>query len=549
VDSLLIACADGSLVTIDGRDNIAPLSTSDKTTSESNASDNKGNDDNAQGTSPQRHRLKKHQTNANTDDDDDDDDLFADEVRSPPKNRFLDDEAADDDDDSAGAASKGSTSGARSPPKRSGGADSDDDDDDDDDDGFDFPQSDMANYSRPGALYGAAPKLPDPQAAFAPSSTPLDLTRRYMCWNHIGACTHLQGEAGVTLSSVDIHFTDSAFRRPVTFPDNLGFILGTLGENGALFATDISDDDDLQDDEDGLGDIVEGLHMSEATKAALKKSRRAAKGGKSQPTGSTLFFHRFETFDKKRDKDWYLTLPDGERALGCASGEGWAAVVTSRRFLRTYSLGGNQGQVLWLPGEPVTMVGRSRFMAVFYHEGAPLSDGTQKLGYMYLDALVGKVIAKGSASCLSSGSSLIWAGIGNDFSLLAMDSDGMLSMLASSPASDGTVPSWEWMPVLDTVGLRKSADDSYWPVTVYDGKLVSVLLKGGTKHPDATRRPVTSSLGFRIPLARGSLANTYVASLALISELSCRNYIPVLAHFLIPTTLASWHSFVFTSIL
>jgi chromosome transmission fidelity protein 4 len=178
----------------------------------------------------------------------------------------------------------------------------------------------------------------------------------------------------------------------------------------------------------------------------------------------------------------------------------------SRRFLRLYSTGGNQGQVLWLDGEPVTMVGRDRFLAVFYHEGEPLRDGSQKIGYLLMDAVTNTVVGKGSTSCISTRASLTWVGFGNDGSLLAMDSEGMLSMLVSTDAL-GDSTKWEWMPMLDTLGLRKSSDDSYWPVTVYDGKLVCVPLKGGTKHPDATRRPVTTALGMRLPLARGTLLN------------------------------------------
>ena len=85
-----------------------------------------------------------------------------------------------------------------------------------------------------------------------------------------------------------------------------------------------------------------------------------------------------------------------------------------------------------------------------------------------------------------------------------MDSDGMVSMLvaASGDTVDGVAPSWEWAPVLDTIGLRKSKDDSHWPVTVYDGKLICIPLKGGITYPDAARRPVTTTLGLRMPLAK-----------------------------------------------
>ena len=159
----------------------------------------------------------------------------------------------------------------------------------------------------------------------------------------------------------------------------------------------------------------------------------------------------------------------------------------------------------------MTVVGRGRFLAVFYHEHSPLPDGTQKLGYMLYDAVASKTVSKGPACCISPGSSLQWAGFSNDWSLMAMDSDGMLSMLIATcvEENDDALPtSWEWSPFLDTVGLRKSSDDRFWPITVFDGKLVCIPLKGGTEHPDATRRPIASTIGMKIPLARSTLAKT-----------------------------------------
>jgi chromosome transmission fidelity protein 4 len=157
------------------------------------------------------------------------------------------------------------------------------------------------------------------------------------------------------------------------------------------------------------------------------------------------------------------------------------------------------------------MTGRSRFVAIFYHVCAPLADQTQKLGYTLLDAVSNRTIATGSASCISSGGSLAWAGFDNDGSLMTLDTKGMLSMLVCAGSnSTGSALVWEWMPMLDTIGLRKSADDSHWPISVVDGKLVCVPLKGGTKYPDATRRPVTTALGLRLPLARGTLTKGYV---------------------------------------
>jgi hypothetical protein len=571
-ERLLIVCADGKLITISGRSNFAHTVTSSKSKETKSTTSKKskmadtlvakkpGNQD-----IDTYNVLKTASVNKTTvvdkaEDDDDEDDSVenagsnVDDNRSPSKtskksrieemsshdseddtvsksaqkasikkNPFVMDEAEDGEEDEDSVGNAGFDGDSTQSPvvksneklERVNSFASDDDggdhptnhsigDGNDQDDQSDDGLDDVSHRGQM-TMYQPSIKLPEPQIAFVPSATPTDLARRFMCWNHMGAITHLQGEAGVTRSSIDIHFTDSAFRRPISFTDNMGFILGCLGEEGGIFATDVEED---EEDED-LNQIVKGLKMSEATKAALKKSHKSRMNNDSaKPTGSNIYFHRFETFANVRDKDWYLTLPDGERAIGCATGEGWAAVMTSRRFLRIFSTGGNQGHVLWLPGEPVTMVGRQRFLAAFYHEAQPLPDSTQKLGYILFDAHANRVIARGSVSCISSGCSLTWAGFSNDGSLLAMDSDGMLSMLATAgPPDDGSLNmTWEWMPMLDTVGHRKSNEDSFWPVYVYEGKLVCVPLKGGVKHPDASRRPVTTNIGFRLPFARGGIA-------------------------------------------
>ncbi|EED90214.1 wd-40 repeat-containing protein [Thalassiosira pseudonana CCMP1335] len=308
-----------------------------------------------------------------------------------------------------------------------------------------------------------------PTKTFAPSSTPITEPRRILCWNHVGVVTSYPDPESPQYSTIDIAFHDAAGlvggRRPVTFMDNLGFIVGTLGDEGAFFATD--------------------------------------KGG-SGNKGSQVYFNRFETFGRNADKDWSVSLPSGERVLGCATGRGWGAVMTSRRYLRLFTTAGIQGPVLWLSGEPVTVVGRDRFVAVFYHRSDPTQDGTQQLGYSIIDGINGTTITKGDVSGISPGGSLTWAGFTEVCALSVMDSDGMLSMLARpAPTEQPSINIGNWVPMLDTMGLKKLMSDIYWPVEVHGGKLVCVLLRGGREYPDAARRPVTTTLSLRIPLAAG----------------------------------------------
>mmetsp|Transcript_11471 Transcript_11471/g.19540 ORF Transcript_11471/g.19540 Transcript_11471/m.19540 type:complete len:1185 (-) Transcript_11471:118-3672(-) len=433
------------------------------------------------------------------DDDDDDDDDLAQQGRGGAS-KFIDDEAdAEDDDDDVTASMNVEKDTANQ-----NGDDDDDktqpiaDDNNDYDDNFDFE-----NHNDPLELGDVRAStnysFPPLQPAFAPSSTPIGDSRRILCWNHMGVLT-LRPDVEIDGNNlVDISFHDNAGlvggRRPITFTDNVGFILGTLGDEGGLFASDLMEEEDDDDfDEDGL---TAGL--SETTRKAVKRSQKKLNGNDSAK-GSSVYFHRFDTFGKTSDKDWVYALPDGERVLGCATGSGWCGVMTSRRLLRLFTVGGIQGPIIWLPGEPVTIVGRDRFMAVIYHRSmSPMQDGTQLLGYSIIDGVNGTTVATGDVSALSPGASLTWAGFTESCALTVMDSDGMLSLLArpnNELSSFGN-----WVPFLDTVGLKKSISDNFWPVEVNGGRLVCVLLRGGKEHPDAARRPVTTTLKLRMPMA------------------------------------------------
>lgn len=166
--------------------------------------------------------------------------------------------------------------------------------------------------------------------------------------------------------------------------------------------------------------------------------------------------------------------------------------------------------MLWIPGEPITAVGRHRFVAVFYHRStAPMKDGTQLLNYAIFDGLTGATVISGDVSALSPGASLTWVGFNENCALSLMDSEGMFSMLARYPGESNS-SNGNWMPLLDTVGHKRSTNDIFWPVEIHGGKLVCVLLRGGREYPDAMRRPVTTTLNLRIPMATTLTAKRYV---------------------------------------
>ncbi len=254
--------------------------------------------------------------NTNFSDDSDDDDSINPSSKKRKNVHFMD-EAEEDDSDNldlhkpdSTVAPTSSVQGARFEEYS------------DDEDGISV--SDHGHFSK----QSRSADVVKPQPAFSPSSTPLDLTRRFLCWNHIGSATLLQGDDNRNI--IDIYFADSAFKRPISFTDNINFIIGSIGESGGIFASDTKEDDDILDGEeiDGLDDF----NMSERTKQAVLRDRRkrSKKSDALKPTGSSIFFYRFQTSKlvNRKNKDWHLILPDGERVLGASCGDGWAAAVT-----------------------------------------------------------------------------------------------------------------------------------------------------------------------------------------------------------------------------
>jgi len=369
------------------------------------------------------------------------------------------------------------------------------DNDGDGDDDYDLqqpPNSSSMNYT--------GTTIHELQLPFTPSSTPQVGSRSILCWNHVGVITSRHND----YKSIDISFTDTTANRPVTFRDPMNFVLASLSEQGGLFATDLMDNNEDEDGDNDMHDLEALNGMSEATKAIVKKSRKKNDTNRSDRyTGSCIFFRRFETKNSNKEKDWQMTLAEGEKVLCCATGDGWSAVATSRHFLRTYTSAGVQGPIIWLQGEPVAMVGRGRFIGLFYHQGNPFVDGRQNIAYTVYDGITMKEVCSGPVSAIGSGSTITWAGFSNDFSLSVMNDDGMFSMLMANQTEGKTDdhPSFSWVPMLDTVGLRKSREDSFWPVSVLNGKLICVPLKG-ISFPDPVRRPVTAALNLRMPLSR-----------------------------------------------
>ena len=92
-----------------------------------------------------------------------------------------------------------------------------------------------------------------------------------------------------------------------------------------------------------------------------------------------------------------------------AVGSSFAAVATDKRFLRIFTIGGVQGDILSLPGSVVCMSGHKNQLMVVFHINNPLP-GEQALAVKLLDLKHNQEINAEERALLSEKSTLAWLG-------------------------------------------------------------------------------------------------------------------------------------------
>ncbi|XP_026497855.2 WD repeat and HMG-box DNA-binding protein 1 [Vanessa tameamea] len=190
------------------------------------------------------------------------------------------------------------------------------------------------------------------QAPFQPSSTPIHLEHRYMCWNDVGIVRCHTAENGE--SSIDVEFHDSNLHHGIHLNNYLNHTMASLS----------------------------------ATVLAL-----------ACPTPSKLVCISLVG----SSKEWSVSMPDTEEIVCLAATTDVVACATDARFLRLFTPLGTQRQVLSLAGAPVALAGRGARLAAAYGAG----------GRLWLDAVCarsGRV--RSWAVALSEGARLSWLGCG-----------------------------------------------------------------------------------------------------------------------------------------
>ncbi|OWR47950.1 acidic nucleoplasmic DNA-binding protein 1 [Danaus plexippus plexippus] len=294
--------------------------------------------------------------------------------------------------------------------------------------------------SRPVSRATVVPQSTSAQLAFQPSSTPVHLEHRYMCWNDIGIVRCHTAENGE--STIDVEFHDSNLHHGIHLNNYLNHTMASLSANVLVLACETP---------------------SKLVCISLAGSSR----------------------------EWSVSMTETEEVV-CVGAGGVVACCTSARLLRLYTPLGTQRQVICLSGPAVTLACYNTTVAAVYHRTDPgLTD--QHLA-MDIIALNGRQVRSKTVPVpLSAGAKLSWLGVSDAGSPCAHDSAGVLRLY--------DVTSALWLPVCDTSHHSKGVSDSWFIVSVSEPtQKVRAILCRGASFPLTAPKPIISELAIQIPL-------------------------------------------------
>ncbi|KAJ5443697.1 uncharacterized protein N7458_007569 [Penicillium daleae] len=359
-------------------------------------------------------------------------------------------------------------------PTRIGSPDSLDDILGDDEEMRDFvDDDDGAGYAEEINLYGKRPNdylddldAPDNKRVYSaslqpkahpplqPGSTPWAGNRRYLCLNLTGAVWTVDQE---THHTVTVEFYDRELHRDFHFTDPYQYDKACLNENGTLFANNPSDG-----------------------------------------SPATIFYRPHETWTARAD--WRTQLPKGEMVRALALSESYIVAVTTKDYVRVYTLFGTPFRVYRQKSQAVTCAAwRDYIMTI--GNGPVGADGRHAtLQYTVENVKRDEICQNEDVVALPTGAQLQSVFFSDTGDPCIYDSTGVLVVLQHWR----TPGQARWVPLLDTKQLSRLAggrkEEAYWPVAVAQEKFHCIILKGGDKNPYFPR-PLLSEFDFEVPVS------------------------------------------------
>src|SRR3990167_5443005 len=166
---------------------------------------------------------------------------------------------------------------------------------------------------------------------------------------------------------------------------------------------------------------------------------------------------------------WTVKLEDKENITAVALGQNWAAVTTSRNFIRFFYLdSGKNYKTIGSPASVVGLAAYEQYLAVLYNTTMPFS-GAHCQSVRVINVSCDRVVYE-SAVVLSPKSKTKWFGFSEEGSLCIQDTGKVLWSLVNEHL---------WVPIYDGASLK----GDYFVITITGQKIMLIRLPEGHTEP------------------------------------------------------------------
>lgn len=319
------------------------------------------------------------------------------------------------------------------------------------------------------------------QIAFQPSSTPLNLTERFMAFNSVGLITQFNKHND---DSIDIEFHDASFHHAIHMQNHLGHTMADMSKEAIVLACPGAKNSSNVDDE--------------AAAAVVSMAADAS-------SQSKLVCILTNAWDGS--KEWSVTMPKREFIKNVCASNTLVACATNNKFLRIYSISGNQREIIALNGSPICLRAYNNCLFVCYH--LSISETSSTIGYSLFNLDVkNKAAVEHGILSLSENAKLEWMGFSDEGNPYYYDSNGYLYCKCATLGSKSS-PSTAWTPISNLRANLNHRNDNYWIVGLAErNQAIKAILCKGAKYPNVLPKPNISIVQVKVPFCETDTERT-----------------------------------------
>jgi len=308
------------------------------------------------------------------------------------------------------------------------------------------------------------------QPPFQPSSTPAHLMHRFMTWNSVGIIRCHSED----ISNIDVEFHDASTHHPLHMANVMNNTMATMSSSVVVFACE-----------------------------------------KDNDMPSKLTCLHFGSWDS--NKEWTIPMSKDDNIKLVAANEDFVACATSLQFLRIFTVAGVQSQLLYLPGNIVTMAMINKKLMVVYHKGAGINNhqifGIQHL--VYTKHKCWKVVTDETFQ-LREKFTLTWAGYSAEGTPALVDSSGTIFLKQLQQNS--------WIPICNIKSQVKNKSDNYWVIGIQEKTMqIRCVYCKGANFPATLPRPVPTVIPFQLPLLEITTEKSKLEHDYMVNSIVTRN--------------------------